>query len=133
MCGTYLSASRPEAAKAEFERELEVNPESAESRAGLALLEIGGDGGAALENARKAASEKPADPLVEFAYGRALVAAGALAEGIARLEAAERLDPEELVYHVTLAGAYAKAGRHSDERRERLTSVAMAKGQNGSH
>ena len=43
------------------------------------------------------------------------------------LEIAERLDPANVEFHMGLAGAYSKAGRHEDARRERRTSIAIAK------
>jgi len=128
LYGMYLSA-QPEEAQAEMRRELEVDPHSAAAHAMLALSLMPGDMAGALEHAKKAA-EKTADPLVDYALGKALVETGALAEGIARLEAAERTDPETLMYHMTLAGAYSKAGRVADAGRERRESIAMARGAN---
>jgi Flp pilus assembly protein TadD len=122
---------RPDEAPAEFRRELELNPESTGARAMLALLTMQGDAAAALADAKRAASEKPSDPLADYAYGKVLIATGALAPGIERLEAAERLDPAALEYHLALAAAYSKAGRNNDARRERKMSIAMAKGHYG--
>jgi tetratricopeptide (TPR) repeat protein len=132
LYGTFLSESRADEAKVEFRRELEVNPHSAEAHAMLALLLAPEDVSGALAQAREAASEQPADPMVEYAYGKALIASGGVETGITQLESAERSDPEALEYHLALASAYAKAGRNRDARRERLKSMSMAKGQDGS-
>jgi Flp pilus assembly protein TadD len=82
----------------------------------------------ALPYAKKAAAERPADALVEYAYGEVLLGTGDLRPAIARLEAAERLDPAALEYHMALTGAYSRAGRHQDARRERRLSMDMAAG-----
>jgi tetratricopeptide (TPR) repeat protein len=131
LYGMYLGSSRPAQAQAEFRRELEVNPENADARAMIALAQLmHGDAADALIDAKKAA-EKASDPVVEYAYGKALVATGLLAEGIARLETAERLDPAALTYRAALAGAYSKAGRYDDARQQRQAVLTMAEGQVG--
>jgi tetratricopeptide (TPR) repeat protein len=129
LYGIYLSSSRPDQAQTEFRRELEVNPQNAAAQAMTVLAQLThGDAPDALTNAKKAAAEEASDPLVEYAYGRALVAAGSLAEGIERLKAAEDLDPQVLNYHTALAGAYSKAGRYNEAREERQAALAMAEG-----
>ncbi len=128
LYAAFLSEQQPEGAKAEFQRELKVNPHCAEAHAMLAVLLLPADAGAALANAKEAAAEQPSDALTEFAYGKALVATGALAAGIRQLERAEAADPTALAFHLALATAYSKAGRDDDARRERRTSVAIAKG-----
>ena len=129
LYGTYLSYVRPDEAIAEFRRELELNPANADAAALLALLLMhASDLSGALPYAKKAAAERPADALVEYAYGEVLLGTGDLRPAIARLEAAERLDPAALEYHMALTGAYSRAGRHQDARRERRLSMDMAAG-----
>jgi predicted Zn-dependent protease len=129
LYGTYLSYTRPDEAMAEFRRELELNPDNADADAMLALLLIRAkDVSGALPFARKAAAEKAANALAEYAYGEALLAAGDLRPAIARLEAAERLDPGALQYHTALATAYSRAGRRDDARQERRVSMDLAAG-----
>jgi tetratricopeptide (TPR) repeat protein len=127
LYGTYLSYTRPLEAMTELRRELELNPACADAGAMLALLLVhANDASGALPYAKKAASERPSDALAEYAYGEALMAAGDLRPAIARLEAAERLDPEALEYRMALATAYSRAGRYDDARRERRLSMDMA-------
>lgn len=131
LYGTYLVALRPEEAKAEFGRELELNPANADAHAMLALQSVNaGDRSGALAQAKKAA-EQPPDALTEYAYGQALILSGAFQPAIERLEAAERLDPGLLECHMALAGAYSRTGRHLDARRERRTALQIAAGQHG--
>jgi tetratricopeptide (TPR) repeat protein len=129
LYGTYLSHTRPQEAMAELRRELELNPANADAGATLALLLVrANDLSGALPYARKAAADQPADALAEYAYGEVLLAEGDPRPAIARLEAAERLDPAALEYHTALAGAYSRAGRLEDARRERRVSMDMAAG-----
>jgi Flp pilus assembly protein TadD len=65
--------------------------------------------------------------MAQYAYGLILAGSGNLPEAIVRLEAAERLDPANIEYHMGLAGAYSNAGRNEDARRERRTSIALAR------
>jgi tetratricopeptide (TPR) repeat protein len=128
LYGTYLSYTRPEEAMAEFRRELDVNPDNADAGALLALLLMNAkDLSGALPYARKAATQRPSDPLAEYVYGEVLMGTGDLPPAIASLEAAERLDPASIEYHIALASAYSRAGRYQDARRERLVSMEIAK------
>ncbi|HVP00345.1 MAG TPA: tetratricopeptide repeat protein [Bryobacteraceae bacterium] len=129
LYGTYLLASRPaEEAYAEFRRELEVNPHSADARATIALLMVRAGGEpAALPLAKQAAQDGPSCPMAQYAYGLILGSAGNFEEAIKRLETAVRLDPSSVEYHMGLAGAYSRAGRAKDARRERQLSIALAR------
>ena len=71
-------------------------------------------------------------PMAQYTYGLTIAAGGDLATAIERLETAERLDPANIEYHMALAGVYSKAGRHDDARRERRTSIALAR-ENDTH
>jgi tetratricopeptide (TPR) repeat protein len=129
LYATYLLSFRPaEEAAAELKRELEVNPRSADARAMIALLMVrAGASSAALPYARQAAQDGPTSPTAQYTYGLILAGTGDLRQAIERLEAAERLDPANIDYHMGLASAYSKAGRHEDARRERRTSIELAR------
>ena len=127
LYGTYLSESSQEEAAAEFRRELAVNPENADAGALLALLLIAAkDLPGALPYARKAVTERPSNPLAEYAYGEVLMGSGDLPPAVASLEAAARLDPASLDYHMALASVYSRVGRYQDARHERRVSLDMA-------
>lgn len=129
LYATYLLSFRPaEEAIAELKRELELNPHSADARAMIALIAMrAGSESAALPIARQAAQDGPTCPMAQYAFGLSLASAGDIRQAIEHLETAERLDPANVEYHMGLAGAYSKAGRHADARRERRTSIAIAK------
>jgi tetratricopeptide (TPR) repeat protein len=129
LYATYLLSFRPaEEALAELRRELEVNLHSADARAMIALLMVrAGASTTALPLARQAAQDGPGSPMAQYTYGLTLAGAGELSQAIEHLETAERLDPANVEYHMGLAGAYSKAGRHEDARRERRTSIVLAR------
>ena len=129
LYASYLLSFRPaEEALVELKRELEVNPHSPDARAMTALLLVRAGGTeAALPIARQAVQDGPTCPMAQYTYGLILAAMGDLRQAIERLETAERLDPANVEFHMGLAGAYSKAGRHEDARRERRTSIAIAK------
>jgi len=125
--GSYLLGSHPEQAMAEFRRELAVNPRSADAAAMMALLMVrAGDEPAAAPYAQKAAEDGPSTPMAQYVYGLILTHAGD-GRGIQHLEAAENLDPGNFEYHMALAGAYSRFGRHDQARRERRESIALAR------
>ena len=113
---------------AELRRELAVNPKCADARAMIALLMVrAGASSTALPFAKQAADDGPTSPMAQYTYGLILASTGDLSPAIEHLETAERLDPASVEYHMALAGAYSKAGRHEDALRERRRSIAMAK------
>jgi tetratricopeptide (TPR) repeat protein len=122
---TYLLGSHPDEATAELRRELGVNPESVEARAMLALLLVqAGQTAAAAPFAKKAVEDRITSPLAQYAYALTLSDPLQAAE---HLEIAEKLDPSNFEYHMALARVYSKVGRHDDARRERKTSIQLAK------
>ncbi|HLJ49596.1 MAG TPA: tetratricopeptide repeat protein [Bryobacteraceae bacterium] len=129
LYATYLLSFRPaEEALPELKRELEVNPHSPDARATAALLMVrAGASTAALPVARQAAQDGPTCPMAQYTFGLILTETGDLKQAIEHLETAERLDPANVEFHMGLAGAYSRAGRHDDARRERRTSIALAK------
>jgi Flp pilus assembly protein TadD len=126
---TYLLSFRPaEEAVVELKHELEVNPRSADARATIALLMVrAGASSAAFPLARQAVQDGPQSPIAQYTYGLILAGTPDLRQAIEHLEAAERLDPASIEYHMGLASAYSNAGRHEDARRERRRSIALAR------
>jgi tetratricopeptide (TPR) repeat protein len=122
---TYLLTSHPDAAMPELRRELEVNPQSVEARAMLAFLLIqSGQNADASSYAKKAAEDGISSPLAQYVYGLTLTDPS---QAAAHLEIAVRLDPSNVNYHVALAHVYSRSGRNDDARRERKTSIELAR------
>ena len=129
LYATYLLSFRPaEEAVVELKRELEANPHSADARAMIALLMVrAGFASTALPFAKQAVEDGPTSPMAQYTYGLILAGTQDLRLAIEHLEAAERIDPRNVEYHMALAGAYSKAGRYEDSRRERKASIALAR------
>ena len=128
LYGYLLYASDPDAAKVEFENELEATPTNAVAEVMLAWIPLlTNDGTDALPHARKAAAQDPTLPSAQLVLGRALTETGDAKDGIEHLEKTLQVQPDNLEVHLALAKAYAKAGRKADSRRERLLCLEMTK------
>ena len=127
LYGYLLYATDPEAAVAEFKKELEVNPANAVAEVMLAWIPLTqNDGATALPYARKAVAQDPTLPSAQLVLGRALAETGD-EDGIQHLEKTVQLQPDNLEVHLALAKAYSKFGRKEDARRERRLCLEMTK------
>lgn len=123
--GTFLLGDHPDDGKMELRRELELNPQYAPALAMLALVLFhDGQAAEAAAYAKKALEDQPESALAHFVYGATL---DDTHQTIVHLEAAEKLDPSNIEYHVALAKAYSKTGRNGDARRERIAALDLAK------
>jgi tetratricopeptide (TPR) repeat protein len=126
MRGVYLLARDPDAAFAEFKRELQISPSNPAANQMLALgLLTRGDPDLALPYAKKALESMPNDPFDTYLMGRALVETGKLERGVQLLESAEKVDATNTDVHVTLAAAYSQLGRPKQARDERELVLRM--------
>lgn len=124
--GYLLYPTDQDAAIAEFQHELTVDPSSAIAHTMLAwALLMENEPARALPQARKAAEEAPTLPMAQLSLGRAQLETGDVKSAIATLESALALDPQNLEIHVALARAYSESGREDDARRERLACLQM--------
>ena len=132
--GYFLFPIDPERAANEFKRELDISPRNAAAEAILAWAALmHEDSVGALPYARKAVADDPTLPLAQLVLGRSMVDSGDLNGGMAHLERALQLDPDNLESHLALAGAYSEAGRDEDARRERQQSLAITRDQPVAH
>lgn len=124
--GYLLYSSDPDAAIAEFRKELAVDADNAVDRTMLAwALLMEASPAEALPEAKKAAEEAPQLPMAQLALGRALLETGDVKQATAILESALALDPRNLEIHMALARAYSEAGREEEARRERRTCLEL--------
>lgn len=124
--GYLLYPTDPDAAMAEFGRELAVDPQNSIAHTMLAWsLLMENDASAALPEAKKAVEETPNLPLARLALGRALLETGDIPGSLPVLESVLAADPNNLEVHLALARAYSEAGRADEARKERLTSLQM--------
>lgn len=127
LYGFLMHSADPDAAIAQYKRELEIAPNNVTASTFLAwMLELQNQPAEALPYAEKTAAEAPASPIAQLVLGRSLADTGDLKQGIEHLESALRIQPGYLETHVALAKAYSEAGRSQDARRERLLSLRMA-------
>jgi tetratricopeptide (TPR) repeat protein len=127
LYGQILIPVDATAAISEMRKELEITHNSGEVCATLAwLLMEDDDFPEATPLAARAFHLAPNFPLSAYVYGRALVEKADFKEGINHLQIAVKSAPENLVFHIALAAAYAKAGRPVEARRERSVSLQLA-------
>jgi tetratricopeptide (TPR) repeat protein len=130
--GFALAASDQEAAVAELEKELELNPKhvSALIEAAFLCVEMGQfDKSERL--ARRAIVIEPKNYAPHNILGRVLVQRGQLDRGIQELETAVRLAPSIPSVHFNLAQAYQKAGNSAAAGREFATFRSLDEKQKG--
>jgi tetratricopeptide (TPR) repeat protein len=110
--GVFLLQEEPDAAIAEFKRELEVQPKHAWSLMQIAFEYLKrGDGAAALPWAQQAVEASPKAFPARKALGQALLETGDADGAIRELQLGIALAPESPGLHFQLARAYQRAGR----------------------
>lgn len=124
--GHLLFATDPDAALPQFQKELEVAPANADAQVMTAwALFMRNRATEALPYAQKAVAEKAGFSAAELVLGRCLVETGDLTGGIQHLEAALKIQPDDLEVHIALAKAYSKSGRKEDARHERILCMQL--------
>jgi tetratricopeptide (TPR) repeat protein len=124
--GYLLYPTDQDAAIAEFQRELAIDPNNAIDHTMLAwALLMDSSPAEALPEAKKAAEEAPTLPMAQLSLGRALLETGDVNSATALLEKALALDPGNLEIHIALARAYSESGREDDARRERHACLRL--------
>lgn len=119
LYGTYLLDRDPDAAKAEFLKELQISPSHVPARLQIAILEIkAGNAPAARKLAEEATKLQPANPLSHAVLGRSFVYLDQYAKAVPELEMAVRLAPENPQLHFSLAQAYRRVGRTADAQKQ---------------
>lgn len=109
--GRFLAMDASPGAGALFREEAALFPDHAEALTEVALDALEhGDASEAVAPAREAVRLAPEAFWGRYALGRALVATGATAEGIAELERARAIKPRAPDVLLALAQAYARAG-----------------------
>jgi predicted Zn-dependent protease len=124
--GYLLFSADSDKAIDQFQKELSVSPDSAETHSMLAwAYGLRGDYTASLSDARQAVDENPNLTIAQLVLGRALVETGDMNAGVQHLLIVLAGDPQNLDAHLTLAKAYSKLGRKDEARHERLQCLAI--------
>jgi len=122
----FLLIEQPAKAIEEFKRELEIQPNDAESLMQIAYQNLkDSDPASALPWAKQAVEAAPNVFAAHRALGEALVGTGDVEEGIAQLEIAINQAPDSPGTHFALAKAYQRAGRADDAAKERAEFVRL--------
>jgi len=126
LFASWLMRKDEDAAIAELHRELEISPGNAGADELLAwILLMKTDYSSAFPYALAAERADPASPVAQYDLGRAFARSGRVQEGIRHLEVSASLDPNNLETEITLAHAYAMAGRYADAARLRREALSL--------
>jgi tetratricopeptide (TPR) repeat protein len=118
--GAFNLTEAPDAAVADFEREIAVDASHLLAHLQLALEWLRrGNVEKARGYAERAVRIDPGSSAARVGLGQVQLEAGDLAAAISELETAVRLSPGSPQTHFVLARAYARAGREADAERER--------------
>lgn len=118
--GLYLVANTPEAARAQFETELKVNPSNASAMIQIGILDIlAGNSGHAIPLAEAALRLEPQNALAHEVLGRAYMDTNQIAKAVPELEEAADLAPDNPQAHFYLERGYRRIGRLADARKQR--------------
>jgi tetratricopeptide (TPR) repeat protein len=114
-----LDAATAEAARKEFEEELQVNPNDAGSEYELGeMARVARQWNEAIEHFGRAVKIDPNFSDALIGLGKSLVSAGRAAEAVAPLENAVRLAPADPVAHYQLSFACLRLGREEEAKKE---------------
>ena len=130
--GAFNVTEAPDAAIADFEREIALNPAHLLSHLQLALEWLRrGDLKQARHHAERAVQIDTDHAAARVALGQVRLEDGDVAAAITELETAARLAPGSAQTHFVLARAYARAGRDADAERERREFTRLEQGAKG--
>ena len=121
--GRLLLAGEPdsatlEAARREFEEELQINPADVDSEYQLGeMARQARQWNEAIEHFGRAAKIDPNSPQALVGLGKSLVSAGRPAEAVAALEKAVQLAPDDAVAHYQMSFAYRRVGREEEAKK----------------
>ncbi|MGO8785968.1 MAG: tetratricopeptide repeat protein [Terriglobia bacterium] len=113
------NSSTLDAARKEFEQELQISPADPASEYELGeMAREARNWNDAVEHFGRALSSDPDFPPALVGLGKSLVSAGRAAEAVAPLEKAVKLTPGDPVAHYQLSFAYRRVGREAEAQKE---------------
>jgi Flp pilus assembly protein TadD len=98
----YAGLKRPDDAKREFSRAIELDPKMAPAYQNLGLVQMEGDPAAAAESFRRAAELQPTESRPRFLAGYSLEHAGKFSEAVEAYRSALALAPKDYEAHFAL-------------------------------
>ncbi len=120
LYGGFATLESPDEAAPAFEAELKVQPDHPGALMALAAEYLRrGEPAKGLPYGKKSVEKIPNSFASHALYGRLLAETGDLKNGLAELETAKKLGPDDPQPRIALASVYAKLGRQEDAARER--------------
>ena len=120
LFGSFALVESPDDALPAFEAELKISPKHAGALAAIAAEYLRrGEPQTGLSFGKQCVEVVPRSHAAHAIYGKLLAETGDLEGGLAELERARDLGPEDPQPRIALASLYAKLGRNQDAARER--------------
>ncbi len=124
--GIYLMAHDPAAARAEFQKELQISPSHVAARLQIAILDIrAGDSAPAAALSLQAVRLQPENPLARAVLGRAYMQQNEFAKALPELLSAAKLAPTNPQLHLYLQQVYRRLGRTAEAQKELAEFVRL--------
>ena len=124
--GLHLVANDPEAARGEFEKELQITPSHAAARVQIAIIDIRTDDAA---NAARLATEalrlEPDNALAHAVLARAYMQQSQFEKALPELQTAANLAPQNAQIHLYLEQVYSHLGRKSEALQEKTAYLRL--------
>jgi tetratricopeptide (TPR) repeat protein len=124
--GLCLMAHEGEKARAEFQRELQINPAHVAARLQIAILSIrSGDPREAAVLAREAVRRQPGNALAHAVLARAYMQQNELIKAMPELQTAARIAPLNAQIHLYLEQVYSRLGKTPEAEKEKAEFVKL--------
>ncbi len=114
----YSALNRPDDAKSEYQRAIELDPKMAAAYLNLGITLLVSDAAAAVDPLKKADELKPDDARTKWLLGSALDRSGKQTEAIEQLQAARKLDDADIKIRLSLGHALLASNRPADAEAE---------------
>ena len=121
----YSALKRPDDAKAEYQRAIELDPKMAAAYLNLGVLLMATDPITAIDPLEKAGDLNPGDAHTKWVLGTALENARKLPDAIEQFRAARKLDDGDIKIRLSLAHALRASNRDADAEAEYRAALAL--------
>lgn len=124
--GLRVVANDPEAARAEFQQELQISPAHVPARLQIAIIDIRADeAAAAAALAMQAVRLQPDNALAHVVLGRAEMQQSQFEKALPELLSAAKLAPENPQIHLYLEQVFGRLGRTAEAQQEKATFLRL--------